>query len=75
MELWPLIKDFLNVFLMPVIGVLAWIFKGHHERVMRLDARVTELEKENAIISTKLDSIDEKIDDIKKAIEKIADKR
>lgn len=74
-ELWPIIETLLKVIAAPVIGLMIWAIQRHAERVNRLNDRVTQLEKETAVIFTKLDSMDKKIDDIKRCVEKLADKK
>jgi 5-bromo-4-chloroindolyl phosphate hydrolysis protein len=73
MEYWPVIKTTLDVLIAPFVGLVIWFVKGFHATVKDIDKRVTTLEKTTAtdiaVIKTKLENLDEKIDRIERLLE------
>ena len=58
----------------PVIGLFAWIGKRLHLRIDKIEHKVVELDKSDAIQRTQLKDIKEDIHNIDKKLDKILDK-
>lgn len=78
-ELWTILKTIVEAVVLPVIGLLAWLFKSYADKVSEMDKRVTLLEKETtrdiAVIMSQLKTLDKKVDAMAEKIEKLVDRK
>ncbi len=51
-----------------------WMYKKNHQRVDRLEERIASVETSTAVIRVMVDSIHQDIRDIKRSLEKLADR-
>jgi len=72
---WHIIETVLKYAIAPMIAMFFWMFKKHDKKVQSLEARVNILEKDTAVVKSKLDDIKEDIREIKKGIDKLIDRR
>lgn len=54
------------------VGFIVWMFKKHSDRIDTIDKRLIEVEKDSAVIESKLDDIKSDIEEIKDGIKEIA---
>lgn len=75
-EAWGVLKV-IGPYLMALITALgsmtAWMYKKQHNRVDKLENRLTDVEKSTAVIQVMVDGIKDDIREIKQGIEKLTD--
>ncbi len=58
----------------PLGAFCFWMYKKNHQRVDRLQDRIASVETSTAVIKVMVDSIHQDIRDIKRSLEKLADR-
>ena len=58
----------------PLGALCFWMYKKNHQRVDRLEDRVSSVETSTAVIKVMVDSIHQDIRDIKRSLDKLADR-
>ena len=73
-SLLPIIKELFMIAVGPLIGLFAWVGKRLHTRIDKIEQKVVDLDKSDAIQRTQLKDIKEDIHSIDKKLDKILDK-
>lgn len=57
----------------PIAAVIWWAFKKYDDRIVNIEKRMNDLEKETAVMEAKLDGLKEGIDEIKAQLNQLFD--